>query len=230
MNFKNLLLTVTLFSVAMGFMETAVVVYLRELYYSDGFKFPLVAIDHQIALTEILREAATIIMLIGIGIIAGKNKIQRFAWFIFSFAVWDIFYYVFLKALLNWPSSLLDWDALFLIPVPWTGPVLAPCIISATMILLALFILTKENKGSSMFISKPGWALLITACFVWIFSFCKDYVVYANQLYATTSSQNNFELQMLQFIPSAYNWWLFILGQSLALSSFVFIKNKPPSF
>jgi hypothetical protein len=29
------------FSMAMGYLESAVVVYLRKLYYPDGFKFPL---------------------------------------------------------------------------------------------------------------------------------------------------------------------------------------------
>lgn len=229
MNFKRLLITITLFSIAMGFMETAVVVYLRKLYYPGGFKFPLVAIDRHIALTEILREAATLVMLLCIGIIAGKNKLQRFAWFIFSFAVWDIFYYVFLKILLNWPSSWFEWDALFLIPVPWTGPVLAPVLISATMIILALYILLKENSGMTLYISGRGWLLLISASMVWIFSFCKEYVVYAGQLYATESHMN-FEQQLMQFVPPDYSWWLFILGQLLALTAFVFLKTKQDSF
>ena len=93
----KVLIWLTLFSIAMGFMETAIVVYLRELYYPKGFQFPLTVIPSNIALVEFLREAATLIMLIGIGIVAGKNKPQRFAFFIYCFAIWDIFYYVFLK-------------------------------------------------------------------------------------------------------------------------------------
>src|SRR5271167_2605871 len=95
----------TLFSIAMGFMETAVVIYLRKVYYPRGFQFPLVPIEPSIALTEFLREAATIIMLLGIGILTGKTRAQKFAFFIYCFAVWDIFYYVFLKIFLNWPES-----------------------------------------------------------------------------------------------------------------------------
>ncbi|MBK6833902.1 MAG: hypothetical protein IPG89_06345 [Bacteroidetes bacterium] len=66
-------------------------------------------------------------MLVGAGIIAGKTRLTRFAYFIIAFAIWDIFYYVFLYVLLQWPESLFTWDILFLVPVPWTGPVIAPC-------------------------------------------------------------------------------------------------------
>src|SRR5436190_14320204 len=93
---KKTILLLSLFSIAMGFMESAVVIYLRELYYPDGFKFPLVPIPPHIALVEFLREAATLIMLVIIGGIAGKNPTQRFCFFLFCFAVWDLFYYIFL--------------------------------------------------------------------------------------------------------------------------------------
>ena len=85
--FKNLnmkpitktILYLTIFSIAMGYLESSVVVYLRKIYYPDGFKFPLIPVSPDIAITEFLREAATIIMLIGAGIMAGKNAVQRFA-------------------------------------------------------------------------------------------------------------------------------------------------------
>ncbi|CAN5476760.1 hypothetical protein BH10BAC1_BH10BAC1_14060 [soil metagenome] len=120
----------TVFSIAMGFLETSIVVYLRKLYYPAGFEFPLVPVPIDIATTEFWREVATIIMLIGAGVMAGKNATQRFVFFLYSFAIWDIFYYVFLKLLRNWPESLFTWDILFLIPVPCVGPVIAPCIVS----------------------------------------------------------------------------------------------------
>ena len=95
----------TLFSIAMGFMETAVVIYLRKIYYPSGFQFPLIPVDTNVALVEFLREAATLIMLLAIGILTGKTASQKFAYFIFCFAIWDIAYYVFLKILLNWPAT-----------------------------------------------------------------------------------------------------------------------------
>ena len=143
--FRRTLLLVCIFSIAMGFLESAVVIYLRELYYPSGFKFPLIALPANITLVEIIREASTMIMLVLIGFFAGKNTTQRFSFFLFSFAVWDIFYYLFLKVFTGWPESLFTWDLLFLIPLPWIGPVITPCILSLTMILTPSFLLTSRE-------------------------------------------------------------------------------------
>ncbi len=135
-NIIKTIIWITVFSIAMAYMESAIVVYLRALYYPEGFAFPLKIIGKDIIITEFFREIATVIMIIGAGIMAGRKNIEKFAFFIYSFAVWDIFYYVFLKVLLNWPASFLTDDILFLIPSPWVGPVIAPIINSLTMILL----------------------------------------------------------------------------------------------
>ena len=117
---------ITVFAIAMGFLETAVVVYLRVLLYPGGFSFPLAIMPHSLAIIEIYREAATLVMLIGIGYLSGKNGTTRFAFFLYAFAVWDLFYYVFLKIFIHWPESWMTWDILFLIPTNWVGPVVAP--------------------------------------------------------------------------------------------------------
>ncbi|HNY09113.1 MAG TPA: hypothetical protein PKO42_04430, partial [Tenuifilaceae bacterium] len=148
MRFRSKLIWVTLFAIAMGLLESAVVIYMRELLYPGGFSFPLSPIPERLAVTELLRELATLVMLVGVGVVAGRNFPERFAWFIFSFGVWDIFYYVFLKLLIGWPTSMLTWDLLFLIPVTWTGPVVAPVAISLMMITLALVILKSAGKNS----------------------------------------------------------------------------------
>src|SRR3954464_1183341 len=132
------LVWVTIYSIAMGFLETAVVIYLRKLYYPHGFSFPLAPVHNDIAVVELWRELATLFMLISIGILTGRNKAEKFAYFLYSFAVWDICYYVFLWVFINWPGSLMTWDILFLLPVPWVGPVITPCIIAVTMIFFAL--------------------------------------------------------------------------------------------
>ena len=88
------------FSVAMGFLESAVVVYLRAIYYKEGFQFPLIAMDTTLAITELLREAATLVMLVGVAALSAQSAYRRFSFFLIAFAVWDIFYYVFLKLLL----------------------------------------------------------------------------------------------------------------------------------
>src|SRR5690349_12153523 len=102
-SFRRTMIWLTAFIIALVFLESAVVIYLRRLYYPQGFAFPLVPIPPDIGMIEFLREAATMIMLLGIAVIGGRNTAQRFALFIYSFAVWDIFYYVFLKIFDHWP-------------------------------------------------------------------------------------------------------------------------------
>ncbi len=165
----------TIFSIAMGFMESAVVVYLRALYYPDGFVFPLVPLESKILVTELLRELATLIMLLVAGIIAGRNSAQRFVFFLFSFAIWDIFYYVFLYLLIGWPASLLDWDILFLLPVPWIGPVLAPCLLSLMMIMLMILVVWLQENQRRVKFGLIDMILLSSGSLVLIVSFTKDY-------------------------------------------------------
>src|SRR5688572_22491045 len=135
------LLFMTFFGIAMGFLEAAVVVYLRLLYYPDGFDFPLIQLPWSVAVVELAREGATLVMLASVAILAGRTNWERFAWFAYLFGVWDIIYYVGLKMMLNWPDSLFTWDILFLLPLIWVGPVLAPLLISAALVTAALVVL-----------------------------------------------------------------------------------------
>lgn len=169
---------VGLFAIAMGLLESAVVVYLRELSFPNGFDFPLKPIGHNLAAVELWREVATIIMLVAVGWMVGHNKNTRFAWFIYAFAIWDIFYYVFLKVFIDWPSSLATWDVLFLIPVMWVGPVWAPVLLSMMMIGFAV-IINHINQFTNRPIGGGNWALLIAGSVVCIISFCIDFTRYS---------------------------------------------------
>ena len=210
---KRTLIWLTLFSIAMGYLETSVVVYLRAIYYPNGFTFPMANMSSAIALTELGREAATIIMLAGIGIVAGKNSVQRFAWFIYSFAIWDIFYYVFLKVLLNWPDSFFTWDILFLIPLPWVAPVIAPAIISLTMVLLTLVLIYFNEKNSSLKINSKEWILFISGSLIVILSFIIE-------CYQHINAYNGNALEAIaHYIPIHFDWWIFIVGEALILSA-----------
>ncbi len=211
----------TLFSIAMGFLEAAVVVYLRYLYYPGGFKFPLSLMPHDVVVTELLREFATLIMLTGVAALAGRTAHQRFAFFLIAFGVWDIFYYVFLKLLLGWPESLLTWDILFLLPVPWVGPVLAPCLVSLTMILLAGVVYYRDLQNSTVGINLLEWLLLIGGSLVILLSWTWDYFVHlpGSALFSVEKSISFFST----YTPQSYNWWMFGLGELLLLSSaFIF--------
>lgn len=213
MNLKRLFIWLTLFSIAMGYLETAVVVYLRAIYYPHGFDFPLVNMNNSIAITELGREAATIIMLAGIGILSGKNPTQRFAMFLYSFAIWDIFYYVFLKLILNWPESLFTWDILFLIPLPWVGPVICPCIISLSMILLAALLIYFNDKNPTLKINSKEWLMFISGSLIVIFSFMLDCYkcihVYKGEVLDAIS----------QYVPQHFDWWIFWVGEGLILTA-----------
>ena len=155
----NKYIFVGLFAVAMGLLETAVVVYLRERSFLDGFGFPLKTIGHNLAIVELWREVATILMLIAVGWMAGHNKNTRFGWFIYAFAIWDIFYYVFLKVFLNWPESLATWDVLFLLPVIWVGPVWAPVLLSAVMIVFTV-VINQINAQTNRPIGRLNWGFV----------------------------------------------------------------------
>jgi hypothetical protein len=221
---SQILLWTGIFAVAMAFLESSVVVYLRALYYPGGFAFPLKMMDEHILVTEIFREAATMVMLFTVGIISARSWISRFAIFIYTFAIWDIFYYIFLVFLLGWPPSLFTWDLLFLIPVTWAGPVLAPVINSLTMILLAVLILRYKSRDETFRVTMYEWVLLITGSLIVIFAYTQPYVNYILQKFSFSQVvhfRGNQELMKFAaaFIPVKFNWIIFSLGQLLFFKS-----------
>ncbi|MBN2213447.1 MAG: hypothetical protein JW723_04320 [Bacteroidales bacterium] len=217
----------TIFSIAMGYLESAVVVYLRAIMYPEGFAFPLSAFDTHLAVTEIIREAATLIMLAGAGIIAGRTFSERFAWFIYCFAIWDIFYYVFLKALISWPESLMTWDILFLIPATWVGPVITPVIVSITMILLAMIIISNSSK-KNIHISLTEWILFIIGAHILILAFIWDYSKFIlnryspGEIWRMPDSKPLYELG-LQYVPHSFNWLLFWIGEFIIIAGIILL-------
>jgi hypothetical protein len=208
------------FGVAMGFFEAVVVVYLRQLFYPGGFAFPLRPMSPGLLSIESLREISTVVMLFAVSILAGSGFLRRFSFFLIIFGVWDIFYYVWLKVLVNWPSTLLDWDVLFLIPVIWIGPVLAPVICSGTMIAFGGYFLFLLNKGYAVRIRlyesllMGTGTLLIFIAFVWDFA----HIIINGGFYArfwTIGADSEFQRCVAAFVPSSFNWPLFIIGEVL---------------
>lgn len=160
------------FGVAFAYIESSVVVYLRAIFYQDGFTFPIADFSQMsgfmpFLLTEIGREAATLVLIVTGTLLIGKDARSRWAWFLVIFAVWDIFYYIWLKVLLNWPASLLDWDILFLMPTVWAGPVLAPVITSCVMLWIAWILLGERRfqLSRSQIAGLIITLLLIVVCF-----------------------------------------------------------------
>ncbi|MEZ5195462.1 MAG: hypothetical protein R2764_03415 [Bacteroidales bacterium] len=215
------IILLAIFSIAMGFLESAVVVYLRKIYYKDGFQFPLQPIDQLIGKTEILREACTLIMLVILGMMNGRTKTEKFGFFLFCFAIWDIFYYVFLKILLGWPESLLTWDVLFLIPVTWVGPVFGPIINSLTMIILALFISYFTDKSKQTRIILKEWVILILGSLIIIISYTSDYVTFIRReltLQEIITFSEKVHQKAAAYIPENFCWPIFLTGELILLS------------
>ena len=168
---------VVILAIAFGYIEAAVVVYLRQIFHPAGFvfpltSFPLIAESNRILLVEVAREAATIVLIFAVCFLAGQNRRQRLAFFMIIFAVWDIFYYVWLKVILDWPASIMDWDVLFLIPCPWAGPVLAPVLVSLTMLVFATLIFYRDCVGRPIRVSLWGWLGFLLFSVIMVVSFC----------------------------------------------------------
>jgi hypothetical protein len=234
---RKIFIWITIFSIAMAFLETSVVIYLRKLYYPEGFNFPLKMFDKDIAIVEIFREFATLIMLLGAGFIAGRNKAEKFGLFLYSFAVWDIFYYVFLKVILNWPESFFTWDILFLIPTTWVGPVIAPVLVSLAMITFAILISKFTSQDIKTKISLLEWALLIGGSIVLVIGFTLDYVNYMFQFFSLSeilSPANTSKLmeKALGYIPVSFPWLIFFIGLGIIIWGMVlfYFRNRTQKF
>lgn len=168
---------VIVFGIAFAYIEAAVVVYLRTIFHPASFTFPLTEFGisplwKRLLLTETGREAATLVLIFTSSWLFGRNLQQRFAFFLAIFAIWDIFYYIWLKVFLDWPSSIMDWDILFLIPTAWAGPVLAPILISLTLLAFAVTILYRSSRARPIRPAPAEWFTFILAGLIVVASFC----------------------------------------------------------
>jgi len=200
-------LWVVAFAISFAYVESAVVVYLREIYFGGSFDFPLAMIWEngqrvvdRLILVEMGREAATIVMLAAAGILAGRNGLQRFCFFLIAFGVWDIFYYLWLKVILGWPQSLMTWDLLFYIPLPWVGPVITPVLIAAAMTAAGALLIALEDRGYRIRLRWVDWAVEMGCGILLIVSFCWDW---KNILRVPDGTAHT-------GIPNPFAWWLFV--------------------
>jgi hypothetical protein len=199
---------VVVFAIGMAWVESAVVFYLRSMinriepYQPD----PLPVIGG-FALVERPRELATMVMLFAVGFLAGRTWRARTGYAAIAFGVWDIFYYVFLKIICGWPHSLLDWDVLFLLPLPWWGPVLAPVLISLLMILWGTFASQFERAPRASLSNRPVWVLNLAGMALALYVFMADAIAAAHR-----------GLDAIRTVlPERFNWPLF--GVALVLMS-----------
>jgi hypothetical protein len=220
---KRTVLALLLFGTAFGYLEAAVVTYLRALHEPARQRFypgrppadlfPLLTLDQvraaapgqmQTLAIEIGREAATIVMLAAVALAVARTTGDWAAAFVITFGTWDITFYVFLKVLLGWPASVFTWDILFLIPVPWVGPVLAPVLVSAVMIAAGMWHLRAQAQGKAVRIGATQWSGIMVGAVITIISFAMDY--------------RNI---MAGGIPHQFNWWVFTTGIGVGSLSYV---------
>ena len=121
-----------------------------------------------------------------------------------SFGVWDIFYYVFLRLLIGWPESLATWDLLFLVPVPWIGPVIAPVLVSLSMILAGGIMLWFEAADRPFHFRGLDWVLIFAGGLTVIISFCWDWREMAAGGW-----------------PPPFHWLIFTLGEAIGATGFL---------
>jgi hypothetical protein len=218
---KRQTLAILLFGISFGYVEAAVVTYLRPQFDAARATFapqsrdlfPLLSPQQiraagpdmvRMVDTEVAREAATLLMLGAVAAAVGGNFRQWLAFFLLAFGAWDISYYAFLKVLIDWPKSLLTWDVLFLIPVPWSGPVLAPALVALTMVGTGLVYLWREANGHAIRLRVAHWlgacagALFILAAFTW-----------------------DYRNVMAGGMPKPFLWPLFALGEVLWVMTFL---------
>ncbi len=204
------LLWLLVWGVVFGYMEAAVVVYLREIYYPEGFAFPLVMIENRIMLTEVLREAATLLIIWATVSLTYKRLQSRFAAFFVLFGLWDIFYYIFLKLLLHWPESINTWDILFLIPVPWVGPIWSPILVSIGFIYAGTSILFHNHQNRFYYFNRRFILLELFSALLIMLSFM---IPGSSMLEQNTHTH--------------FPWYLFLTGFLIGIGVFLYYIYRP---
>lgn len=227
---KRAWVALVLFGVGFGYVEAAVVEYLRALYdpiherlhtgRPPGDLFPVLTVEQvrqagpeatRWLATELVREAATLVMLAGVGLAVGRTVLEGFAAFLIAFGVWDISYYLFLKLLIDWPASVFDWDLLFLLPVPWVGPVLAPVLVSASMIVAGGVVLARAKTAKPVRLTQAEWLGVVAGGLVVVLAFCWEAAVVARG-----------------GLPQQFPWPLFVLGEVVGIAAFCRAARRGP--
>ncbi|MDP3767736.1 MAG: hypothetical protein Q8S13_06955, partial [Dehalococcoidia bacterium] len=190
------------YAIAMAYVEAAVVAYLRELHGIDDLVRDLPSAADRFTAIEIGREAATVLMLLAVGWIAGRRLQDRVGYFVFAFGLWDIAYYFWLAVFAGFPDSPLDWDVLFLIPLPWWGPVLAPALIAGVMCVGGAAAVLGADRGVAWRLSWTNAAVAAAGITVVLYTFMADAL---GALPDGTEAVRHVR-------PSDFQWPLFVMG------------------
>ena len=193
---------VVVFAIAMAWLESATVYYLRVLVDRlDPYQANPLPISGTLGPVELVREAATLIMLFTVGVLAGRTWQERLGYSAIMFGVWDIFYYLFLKAIYDWPKSLFDWDILFLLPLPWWGPVLAPMSVALLMIVWGTLVSQRGVAPASASAHVLAWFGIMLALYVFM----------ADAIHVMHLGEE----AIRTVLPTTFNWSVFVVALAL---------------
>jgi hypothetical protein len=203
------LVPVALFAFAMAYLEAAVVVYLRQLLdvvepWRDPGRF-----DATIAGIEFGREAATLLMLAALGWACGRNAQSRIGFALFAFGTWDVFYYVWLRTLIGWPASILTPDILFLIPLPWWGPVITPVLIALLLAAAGVCAIALDERDRPLRPALPDWGLMAAGVLLVLHAFMADAIA---ALPATPEVLAGLRPTAFPWLTYAVGWVLLAFG------------------
>lgn len=185
------------YAVAMALLESAVVVYMRRLYYPEDplELFPLHFLNDYDPRLELSREAATVMMISAVALLAERRSLTRsFAAFAFVFGVWDLFYYIWLKLLIDWPRHWLEWDVLFLIPAVWLGPWICPVAIAILLVAWGSWAMLSRDETK---FTPTGLALFVVGCGLALVTFMQPAIAHGTET-------------LSNYMPGTFWWWLFL--------------------
>ena len=198
-------LVIVVFAIAMAWLEAATVYYLRILVDRlNPYQADPLPIRGILGPVELVREAATLVMIFTVGLLAGRTWQERLGYSAIAFGVWDIFYYLFLKAIYDWPKSLFDWDILFMLPLPWWGPVLAP--VSIAMLMIVWGTLVSQRAGDGVVTSSAS-----THALAWIGIALALYAFMADALQVMHLGPD----AARTVLPTTFNWSVFVAALAL---------------
>jgi hypothetical protein len=190
------------FAIAMAWVEAACVYYLRVMVDRvDPYQANPLPLRGVLGEIELVREAATLMMLATLGLVAGRTSYARIGYAAVAFGVWDIFYYVFLRMMGGWPRSVLDWDILFLLPLPWWGPVIAPVLIASLMIVGGTLATQPTFTAPTTPLGRTLWRLQGLGIALAL------YVFMADALRALSQGQD-----VTMIVPTKFNWAMFCVA------------------
>jgi hypothetical protein len=202
---------VVAYAIAMAYVESAAVLYLRTIYGGVdpvGPRHTPFNPPPDFVWVEIGREACAMVMLVAVGWLAARSAWGRLGAFALAVGVWDIFYYVFLLVFAGWPPSLLAPDILFLIPLPWWGPVIAPMLCAAIMAVAGSALIARESGDGIPAPPRVVWLTVVLGSTLCLVAFMLD---------ALLASVNGLEAAY-EVRASAFPWPIYLAGVAIAVA------------